>query len=71
MISVSVIIPSRKRIVLNASTAVALSGGEWFLGVINREAEDQVTYRVRAAQSVDVPATPLQNEIWVTKRHCG
>lgn len=53
-------------IVLNASTAVALSGGEWFLGVINREAEDQVTYRVRASQSVDVPATALQDEIWVT-----
>jgi subtilisin family serine protease/subtilisin-like proprotein convertase family protein len=58
-------------IIINANTPVTLSAGEWFLGVINREDDDQVTYRIRASQFVDVPAIALQDGIWFTNSIAG
>ncbi len=58
-------------IIINANTPVTLSSGEWFLGVINREADEQVTYRIRASQFVEVPAIALQDGIWFTNTIAG
>jgi hypothetical protein len=58
-------------ITINANTPVTLSAGEWFLGVINREANDQVTYRIKASQFADISGIALEDGIWVTNSIAG
>jgi subtilisin-like proprotein convertase family protein/subtilisin family serine protease len=55
-----------ERITLDASSAIPVSGGEWFMAVVNRETSDEVTYRVRASQAVDFAPIPLENGVWFT-----
>ena len=55
-----------ERITLDSTTTIPVSGGEWFLAVINREISDEVTYRVRASQVVDFAPIPLEDGVWFT-----
>jgi subtilisin-like proprotein convertase family protein len=50
-------------IVLDATSKVVLSGGEWYVAVVNREASAQVTYRIRGSYQAELSIIPLEDGI--------
>ena len=52
-----------ERVLFNASSDPALEAGDYYLAVVNRAPTDseQVTYRIKGSQQLDLPVTPLDS----------
>ena len=62
-----------ERVLFNASSDPALEAGDYYLAVVNRAPTDseQVTYRIKGSQQLDLPVTPLDSGVWFTNTLSG